>query len=143
MNSNEIVDILDVVVIPIVVVVIALLWSDIQSWHRKRKFKNLICRELEELKPYPEKKNPEKNWNKHFSKKLIHREIFNNVAENRDFILSLNPDLIYFVSNLWNAYDNSDYEQFKYYLNKILSLYEVKNSESIKEKWENLFTNKN
>ncbi|HET9774370.1 MAG TPA: hypothetical protein VFP25_05230 [Nitrososphaeraceae archaeon] len=108
MNSNEIVDILDildVVVIPISVILIALLWSDIQSWHRKRKFKNLICRELEELKP-PEKKDPEKNWNEHFNKKLIHREIFNNVAENRDFILSLDPDLVYYVSNLWNAYDN-------------------------------------
>jgi hypothetical protein len=58
-----------------------------------------------------------------------------NVAENRDFILSLDPDLIYFVSNLWNAYDNSAYEQFKYYLTKILCLYE--------EKWENLLTNKN
>jgi hypothetical protein len=73
-----------------------------------------------------------------FSKKLIHREIFNNVAENRDFILSLDPALVYFVSNLWNAYDNSDHEQFKYFLTKILSHYDERNSESIKEKWENL-----
>jgi hypothetical protein len=73
----------------------------------------LILRELQECTPYPYEEDEQgnvkmdqskKKWTDYYqeNKKFIHKDIFKNIKDNRDFILGLNPDLVYFVSQLWD-----------------------------------------
>jgi len=39
------------------------------------------------------------------NKRFIHREIFTSPAESRDFILSLDADLAYEVTQMWSCFD--------------------------------------
>jgi hypothetical protein len=124
-------DVLDIVIIPVVLAILALAWPVIQSWYRRRAFQNLILRELEELEPFPEEvvelkeleHYPEDaetyGWWAHQKKDFVHQKILQDVSENRDFILSLEPDLVYFISQLWDAKRNKDDQQWLYYLCKL------------------------
>jgi hypothetical protein len=112
-------DVLDIVVIPLTLALIAILWPEIQSWSRRRVFQGLIWRELLEVSPYPTDKAKLKGWWMHCQKRFIHREIFNNVKENRDFILSLNPDLVYMIAQLWQSLDDHNWDQWKYCLEEL------------------------
>ena len=107
--------------IPIVVAGIGIsvaFWSNIQSWHRGRSFEKLILRELEEVGPKPLEDG--KEWYEHFTKgEFIHRKIINEPTQNRDFILSIDPSLVYLVSQLWSAFDHKDAVQWLYYLREI------------------------
>jgi hypothetical protein len=102
------------------------------SHRRKQVFENLIFRELQELSPYPEKRKdlwyyhkPTTNWYHHHQKgKFVHQNIFNEPTENRDFIFSLDPALVYYVTQLWNTIEpcREDSAQWIHYLYEI-SLY--------------------
>lgn len=115
-------DWLDVVVIPIVLVLIALAWPLIQSWHRERIFTRLIFRELQEIGPYPTKAERD-HWAEHLTKNFAHRTILREVSQNRDFVLSLNPDLVYNLLQLWDAYETKNETQWLHYL-KVLADYD-------------------
>jgi hypothetical protein len=106
-------DWLDIVVIPVVLGAIALLWPVIQNWHRGRRFTSLIFRELQELGPYPNE-SVRDHWAEHLTKNFAHRTILKEVSQNRDFVLSLNPDLLYHLLQLWAAYDARDEAQWLY-----------------------------
>ena len=54
--------ILNVLIIPFVLAILALVWPSIQSRHRRLTFEKLILRELIEMTPYP--KIPVKNQKK-------------------------------------------------------------------------------
>lgn len=107
------------IVVPIVVVFVPLIWQFTAWAIRRAQFRNLILREIEEVGPYPlERSGQNGNWTDHHAKKqFIHRQIFENPTENRDFILSLAPDLVYCVQQLWSSQDN--HEQWMYLLFKI------------------------
>lgn len=111
-------DILDIIVIPITLALIAILWPEIQSWSRRRAFSRLIFRELREVSPYPEDASLE-GWWQHCQKRYIHREIFDNVKENRDFILSLKPDLVYLVTQLWKSLEDQNWKQWDHFLDEL------------------------
>jgi hypothetical protein len=80
-----------------------------------------MFRELEELFPCPTVeilRNPDKmreknlvstnykDWYDHLPERaFIHKEIFAKFTDNRDFMLSLDPNLIYIVKQLWNEID--------------------------------------
>lgn len=114
----ELKDILDVVVIPVVLAILALAWPAIQRHNRQQAFRGLILRELEEIAPYPE--DPEKEgWWAHQQKNFVHQKILQDTSENRDFILSIEPELVYFVSQLWDAKANKDHVQWLHYLSKL------------------------
>jgi hypothetical protein len=104
-SEPTLLDILDIVLIPIVVAVIALLWSNIQARYRRKAFQDLIFRELKELSPWPEHPAHDKKWYEHQTKEFVHQKILKKTTENRDFILSLDPTLVYIVTQLWNAID--------------------------------------
>ncbi len=55
----------------------------------------------------------------HQRKEFIHQKIFQEASANRDFILSLRPDLVYLVSQLWDARRNQDDDQWLYYLQEL------------------------
>jgi hypothetical protein len=130
------------VIIPIIVGIIGLVgatiavfWKRIESWHKGRVFQNLILRELEELTPYPTleeiKLDPNKKkdrWSEHYQvdKKFVSKTIFAYPEQNLDFILGINPNLVYHVNQLWDEiklqHDNKDptKKQFEYYWDKIV-----------------------
>jgi hypothetical protein len=120
------VKILQIVVIPIIVAVIALLWNTIQNWHRRHIFQKLIFRELEEISPYPEESSEWKNWYEYIKREFVHQKIFEKASENRDFILSLDPNLVYYLAQLWYTFrqdsekkTNAGAPQWLHYLGKI------------------------
>jgi hypothetical protein len=112
-------DILDVALIPIALGVATLLWPSAQTWRRRRSFQQLISRELRELSPRPEKATPGSSWARHQTKEFVHKRIFDQVSENREFVLSLPADWIYPVSQLWIARQTEDSGQWLYYLGKL------------------------
>jgi hypothetical protein len=60
------------------------------------------------------------SWTDHHTqKRFLHKEIFEKPTENRDFILSLSPDLVYHVIQLWQSKDNHD--QWLYMISQIKS----------------------
>lgn len=93
-------DVIEVLVVPLSLAIIALFWPELQVIYRRRSFTRLILRELQELKPYPETAKKEMQWWEHQTKDFIHQKILQEASENRDFILSLPPDLVYFVTQL-------------------------------------------
>lgn len=112
-------DVLDVAVIPIALGIAALIWPSAQTWRRRRSFQKLISRELRELSPWPENPIQGSSWAKHQTKELVHKRIFDDVSENRDFVLSLPADWIYPISQLWIARQAEDARQWLYYLEKL------------------------
>jgi hypothetical protein len=62
MGFDTLKEVLDVVVIPMVLGVIALLWPKIQSAHRRRAFRSPIMRELQELEQYPKAPREDMDW---------------------------------------------------------------------------------
>ncbi len=111
-------DVLDIVIIPVVLAILALAWPAIQSRNRQQAFRGLILRELEEIAPYPEEAKGV-GWWAHQQKNFVHQKILQDTSKNRDFILSLEPDLVYFVSQLWDAKANQDEVQWLHYLEKL------------------------
>lgn len=133
---NNCKDIFEVIIIPVTLALIAVLFPAIKSWHIKRRLKKLILRELKEINPYPEAKVDGYTWDKHLMKRCIHQEIFKKSSENRDFILSLPPDLVYYLSNLWDPNTQKDPEakQWLYCLGQ-LNEYFNRKLDNVHENW--------
>jgi hypothetical protein len=112
-------DVLEIVVVPVALALIALAWPEIQSFWRRQRFRGLIVRELREIAPFPERARPGLHWWDHATKRFVHRTIFDAAAENRDFILSLPPDLVYDVSQLWAALEQRNMVQWLHFLRKL------------------------
>lgn len=117
-------EVLNIIVIPTALALLPLIWG-LTGWMIKRaQFLELIFRELEEIGPYPPTKDtepPKAHWSEHHNnKRFLHKEIIGKSTENRDFILSLPADIVYYVTQLWNSQNNS--EQWLY----MLSMLEIK-----------------
>lgn len=110
-------DVIEVLIIPLVIFGLGIWLPKLFENQKRNTFINLIRREIREMTPFPtlqQMQNPEKTpqvkdkmegitgrWPEHLTKRFVHEQIFNNVSDNRDFILSLPPDLIYHLSQLW------------------------------------------
>jgi len=114
-------DWLDIIIIPVALAFLPLIWGLTGWWIRRVQFQDLIFRELEEIGPYPPKRKQAKdklNWSEHQnSKKFLHIGIFEKPTENRDFILSLSADIVYYVNQLWNS--KEDAQQWLYMLSML------------------------
>ena len=132
-------ELLDILVVPVVLTLLALVWPSIHAWHRRRAFQRLIERELEEVGPHPETPQPKGTWTHHQSKRFVHQAILKDAPSNIDFVLSLKPDLVYVVSQLWDARRESDAGQWLWHLQQISRMY-PSNAEIAKvvERWETL-----
>jgi hypothetical protein len=131
-------DWLDIVVIPVVLGLIALLWPWIQSRHRRKRFTSLIFRELQELELYP-KESLRDHWADHLTKNFAHRAILKDVSQNRDFVLSLNPDLLYHLLQLWAAYDVRDEAQWLYSLDELAKYDRSGKLRKVRAAWADVF----
>lgn len=94
-------DVLDVIIIPIAIFAIGALLPRLFESAKTHKFRALIKRELGEMEPKPDQPKEGGKWCQHLGKRFIHEEIFENISENRDFILSLPPDFAYNTTQLW------------------------------------------
>ena len=112
-------DVLDVIGIPVALALLALAWPPIQSWYRCRRFRLLACRELEEIGPFPEEPQDGTAWTNHLQKKFLHQKIIDQVSDNRDFILGLNPDFVYSLSQLWASFNAHDGGHWLWYLERL------------------------
>lgn len=137
-------DILEIVLVPGVLAFLAYFLpkrqAEKQAEDRRERFEDLIMRELQELKPCEEKDIKAKrsgNWTDYQNKEFLHEKIFDNPSENRDFILSLDPTLVYHVSQLWKAKKADDSKQWLYYLGELSKEYGEYISDP-HEKWKEL-----
>jgi hypothetical protein len=118
-------DVLEVIGIPIAIALAGLLWPSIQLGVRRGAFMRLIFRELSEVAPYPADFERGATWVHHQQRDFVHKRIFDEPSENRDFILSLPADIVYHVSQLWQARARGDADQWLYSLGE-LSKYDRK-----------------
>lgn len=119
-------DVLDVLLVPAVLAVMPLIWSRIQSARRRTAFENLVYRELEEAKPHTVTKakgesaiTPNAKWTDHLKKKFVHQQVFAKSEDKLEFVLDLDPDFTYLVSQLWVAYGSDDGTQWLRYLKEL------------------------
>ena len=102
LGFDDIKDILDVVV-PLVIFLLGISWPLIQAQYRCGRFKLLARREMEEIGPNLEP--PQTNsWKDHLTKEFVHQKIIESASDNRDFLLGLKPEIVYWLSQLWFAY---------------------------------------
>lgn len=100
-------DVLDVLIMPAVLFGLGTMIPHMIEAGMRRRFLALIRRELLEMKPWPEKMKTGGRWHQHLKKRFIHEEIFTKKSENRDFILSLPPDLAYSEAQLWIHFEKA------------------------------------
>lgn len=112
---------------------VAALWPSIQAYRRRRRLTGLVKRELREIGPLEPAEG--KDWWEHLDKRFIHEEFFRreNVVDNRDFLLSLPPSLVYHASQLWIAYDKQDLDQWRWHLRRLIEDKELAGALSTKE----------
>ena len=122
-------DVIGVLVIPVSLALIALFWPELQLYYRRRAFRRLILRELQEVRPYPNVAKQGMEWWQHLGKDFIHKRIFEDVSGNRDFILSLPAELVYLVSQLWDAMKNHNEAEWLHFFGMLCDPKYDKNAE--------------
>jgi hypothetical protein len=119
---------------------IAVFWPWLQVYFRGRKFQGIIRRELKELSPDPSGPKKGKPWWEHVTKRFVHEEVFarQRVSENRDFLLSLDPTVVYRVSQLWIALAKRDGTQWLHFLGELANDSNVGSKQLLEahRKWE-------
>jgi hypothetical protein len=102
-------DILEVLLVPIALGALAVGWPAIAERRKRVNFENLTRRELSEAEPH-DPRNSQLLWHEHLSRRFLHEEIVGSVVENADFVLSLDPELSYHVSQLWMQFAKAQKE---------------------------------
>jgi len=112
---------------------IAALWPWWQALRRRRRLTALMKRELQEISPREPLAG--KEWWEHLEKRFIHEQFFaaENAVENRDFLLSLHPSLVYHASQLWIAFAKHDLTQWQWHLSQLLHDDDVRRHVSSRE----------
>jgi len=105
-------------------------WPWWVNWHRARRFHAMIRRELQAIGPRKDCA-PEVDWRKCLAHRFVHEEFVAraNITENRDFLLTLNPDVLYHLSQLWIAFDKGDREEWNTQLKGLSELRQVKSKQ--------------
>lgn len=92
-------DILEVLLVPVAVSLVAVLWPAMAARRRRKNFENLIRSELKEAAP--RNHNADRPWHAHLTRRFLHEEVIKNTNNNTEFILSLKPELAYNLSQMW------------------------------------------
>src|SRR5690349_16457764 len=98
-------DVIAVLLVPLSAALIAVLWPFFAAQRRRRHFNDLIRRELQEAKPAG--RVPDKLWHEHVPRRFLHQELIENPLQNTEFILSLDPELTYNLSQMWKAFEDA------------------------------------
>jgi hypothetical protein len=122
-------------------------WPTLQRRRLAKRFIGVIARELAEIGPHCTDKHCEwckklppetrecgapdeehtdddrspKQWWEYLTKRFVHEEFLarDHIGEHRDFVLSLDPELVYQLSQLWIAFAKRDRCQWKHFLGKL------------------------
>jgi hypothetical protein len=114
------------VVVPVVVAVFAAVfavwWPYLQTRRRASQFQTMIARELKEIGPRPHE--PGDWWWQRLQRRFVHEELMarGRVSDNRDFLLTLNPNVVYHLFQLWVAFDKGNGIQWRFHLCELSKL---------------------
>lgn len=111
-------------VVSLAAAVVVATWTTAQALQRGWRFRRLIRRELAEIGPHPKEpdpRSPDRPWWEFATKRTVHEEIFRreHISENRDFILSLDPTIVYRVTQLWIALEKRDGPNWVYFMGEV------------------------
>jgi hypothetical protein len=99
---------------------LAAAWPTLRTWQNGRRFVAIIKRELEEIGPHPSavESDSSKQWWEYLTKRFVHEELVARqaVQAHRDFLLGLNPSIVYHLSQLWISFDKRDRTQWVWHL---------------------------
>jgi hypothetical protein len=137
-------DTLEVLLVPLSVALLAVLWPAIAERRRRSNFEALIGRELEEAAPFS--RDAGLPWHGHLSRRFLHEEIIGHPGDNTEFILSLKPELLYNLSQMWISFEKaksatdetpssiSHAEQFCWHLKQVATYLDQKSGSSLVDK---------
>jgi hypothetical protein len=77
---------------------LAFLWPLIQVKRQRHQFNRLMRRELQELKPNGEQ------WDECKKPDYVHRTVIEDPQAHLDFVLSLDPSIVYNLRRMWWAF---------------------------------------
>jgi hypothetical protein len=89
------------VLVPLLAALLALAWPVWQQVQRRWTFNRLVRAELLEAAPRPRVRGDRSHWTTHLTRRFMHEQLIGNPTGNTEFVLSLNPDLAYSLSQLW------------------------------------------
>jgi hypothetical protein len=107
--------------VAIVAAGLAAAWPLWQIRVRGRRVRALIRRELQEIGPVPEQPVVNVPWWEHLRKEFVHEDLFakGEVSATSDFLLTLDADITYKVSQLWLAFRSRDRTQWLYFMKQL------------------------
>jgi mannose-6-phosphate isomerase-like protein (cupin superfamily) len=117
-------DFFSIIIFPLVLSMIGIFWPEIRRFWLGRTMKNLILRELSEIGPHPKKQASYKGWWEHQKKEFVHRKIFQEPGDHIDLILSIDPSLVYYVSQMWQSLGDHDWDQWNFALQELSKRYD-------------------
>lgn len=136
-------DILDVLLVPVSVSLIAVLWPAMGHMAEEKNFENLIRRELKAAVPRID--NADRPWHAHLTRRFLHEEVIRNTDDNSEFILSLRPKLSYNPFSMWIEFAKAERasavgppsqqhaESFSRHLKGVVNHLEQKRTSNLKE----------
>jgi hypothetical protein len=105
-------DVVDVLLVPISVGLLALVWPSWIARRRRQNFRYLVRVELQEAVPRTGSDgNRKRAWHEYLSRRFLHERVIWQAAGDTDFLLSLNPQLAYVLSQLWISFDKGSADQ--------------------------------
>lgn len=115
-------DVLVPLLVGLMAVGVATLWPMSLTRHRARRAHAWIRRELEEIGPWASPTpQTETHWWEHLSRRFAHEELVARsiITDNRDFLLTLDPQVVYHLFQLWVAFDKGDGSEWSYHLTEL------------------------
>jgi hypothetical protein len=108
---------------------LAVLWPIIQGKRQRHRFNRLMGRELQELKPNGEQ------WDECKKPDYVHRTVIEDPQAHLDFVLSLDPSIVYNLRRMWWAFGRDGRE----FLDRLWTLAQDTRNPTIQEnaqEWE-------
>jgi hypothetical protein len=102
-------ELIEVLLVPVSLALLAIGWPALAARRRRVNFESLTRRELQEAAPsgLDSVGGP---WHSYLAKRFLHEEFIRSAVDNADFVLSLEPDLSYHLSQLWIAFYKAEAE---------------------------------
>jgi hypothetical protein len=97
-------DVLDVLLVPAGLAILALVWPSWQALRRRHRFQQLIYEELLESLP----SGAHDRWHEHLTRQFVHRRMIMGDVEASEFVLSLPARFTYELNQMWSSYARAE-----------------------------------
>jgi hypothetical protein len=101
-------EVLGALLVPIAIGLLGVVVPWAQERRKRTNFEELARRELQEAKPRGSARSGEQSWHMMMSKRFLHEAVISNPADTCDFVLSLNPDLSYYLGQMWMSFHKAE-----------------------------------